>query len=172
MSETESDRRLLAAIENGLPLVSHPYAAVAAAAGMEEDEVIARLSRLAEQSVIRRLGLIVRHHELGYRANAMTVWDAPDDAADEAGRLLADLSFVTLCYRRRRQPPDWPYNLFCMIHGCDRETVLDQVERATVAAGLGSAPRDILFSDRRFKQRGARYGAVPTAAAEMTVRVG
>ena len=37
-----------------------------------------------------------------------------------AGRILADLPFVTLCYRRPRRPPRWPYNLFCMIHGRDR----------------------------------------------------
>ena len=41
----------------------------------------------------------------------------------------------------------------------DRETVLAQVEAATSEAGLGGLARDVLFSLRRFKQRGARYAA-------------
>ena len=64
-----------------------------------------------------------------------------------------------MCYRRPRRPPAWPYNLFCMIHGRNREKVLAQVETATREAGLDGLARDVLFSLRRFKQRGARYGA-------------
>ena len=87
----------------------------------------------------------------------MTVWDVPDGAVGEAGRRLSALDFVTLCYRRPRRLPDWPYNLFAMIHGRDRTTVEGLVDRATAEAGLSTCPRSILFSRRRFKQRGARY---------------
>ena len=77
----------------------------------------------------------------------------------EAGRRLAELPFITLCYRRPRRPPAWPYNLFCMIHGRERATVLGQIEAATRAAGLHGRSRAVLFSRRCFKQRGARYAA-------------
>ena len=157
MALDDRDRLLLDAMQDGLPLVSRPYAALARACGLPEHEVLARLGRLGEEGVIRRLGVVVRHRELGYRANAMTVWDVPDDAVGEIGRRLAGLEFVTLCYRRPRRPPDWPYNLFAMIHGRDRATVERLVERAMEAVGLAAAPRAILFSRRRFKQRGARY---------------
>jgi hypothetical protein len=89
----------------------------------------------------------------------MTVWDVPDDLVATAGTRLRTLPYVTLCYRRPRRPPAWRYNLFCMIHGRDRATVLTQVEAATAAAGLDGLPSDVLFSRRRFKQRGARYAA-------------
>lgn len=158
MALDDRDRRLLDALQDGLPLVSRPYAALAAACGLPEHEVLSRLGRLGEEGVIRRFGVVVRHRELGYRANAMTVWDVSDDAAGDAGRRLAALDFVTLCYRRPRRPPDWPYTLFAMIHGRDRATVEGLVDRATVEAGLSGCPRAILFSRRRFKQRGARYG--------------
>jgi DNA-binding Lrp family transcriptional regulator len=153
------ERRLLAAVADGLPLVPRPYAAIGAAIGLNEAVVIETLGRLIEQGVIKRLGVVVRHHELGYRANAMVVWDVPEATVGDAGRRLAALPFVTLCYRRPRRPPVWPYNLFCMIHGRERATVEAQAEEATLAAGLGGLPRAILFSRRRFKQRGARYGA-------------
>jgi DNA-binding Lrp family transcriptional regulator len=152
-----TDLRLISAIQDGLPLDPRPYARIAEAAGLSEQEVIARLDRLVGEGVIRRFGVVVHHHELGYRANAMVVWDVPDTEVGEAGRRLAGLPFVTLCYRRPRRLPDWPYNLFCMIHGRDRGAVEALVEEASVAAGLSDLSRDVLFSRKRFKQRGARY---------------
>jgi siroheme decarboxylase len=165
MELNERDRRLIAAIQDGLPLAPRPYAAIGEKIGIGEAEVIAGLRRLIDDGVIKRFGVIVRHRELGYRANAMVVWDVPDALVADAGRVLAALPFVTLCYRRPRRPPAWPYNLFCMIHGREREAVLDLVEDATAAAGLDGLPRAVLFSRRQFKQRGARYAPAPQEAA-------
>jgi DNA-binding Lrp family transcriptional regulator len=159
MALSDSDRQLLAAIEDGLPLVPRPYAAIGASIGRSEDAVIADLQRLIDAGVIARFGLIVRHHELGYRANAMVVWDVDDADVAAVGPRMAALPFVTLCYRRPRRPPDWPYNLYCMIHGRDRATVLAQVDDLAATVGLDDVPRQVLFSRRRFKQRGARYAA-------------
>jgi len=151
------DRRMLGVMQDGLSLTARPYAAAARMAGTTENEVLRRMGALIEAGVIKRHGVIVRHHECGYRHNAMVVWDVPDHAVHGAGRCLAGLDAVRLCYRRPRRRPGWPYNLFCMIHGRDRATVRRQVDEAAAAAGLQGRPRDILFSVRRFKQRGARY---------------
>lgn len=152
-----TDRRLLAAIQPGLPLVARPYADIAARIGVTESEVIMRLSRLQEIGVIRRLGVIVRHHEVGYGANAMVVWDVPDTQVRELGHCLAGFDFITLCYRRPRRLPAWRYNLYCMIHGRDREEVLAHLEWMVNRCGLQGLPHAVLFSRRRFKQHGARY---------------
>jgi DNA-binding Lrp family transcriptional regulator len=152
-----ADRDLLAALEDGLPLVARPYRALAEAVGSTEQEVIERLRRLLEAGVIKRLGLIVRHHEIGYRANAMTVLDVPDATVDGIGEALARAADVTLCYRRPRRLPDWPYNLFAMVHGRERAAVLDRIERLLDEHGLRDLPHAVLFSTRRFKQRGASY---------------
>jgi DNA-binding Lrp family transcriptional regulator len=153
----ERDLRLLGAIRDGLPLVSRPYASIGAALGLSEDEVIGTIRRLIADGVIKRFGVIVRHHELGYRANAMVVWDVPDRDVGEIGRLMATFPFVTLCYRRPRRLPDWPYNLFCMIHAKDRGEARAHVGDLVSDLDLGDIPHEILFSRRRFKQRGARY---------------
>ena len=165
MELTARERDLIAAVQDGLPLDPHPYAAVGRTVGLSEDEVIDGLRRLIDHGVIRRHGLVLSHRELGYRANAMVVWDIPDDAVAEIGEALAALPYVTLCYRRPRRLPDWPYNLFCMIHGRDRRTVEALTEEAARAAGAGDCSRTVLFSTRRFKQRGARY--VHCAPAEV-----
>lgn len=153
------DRRLIATVQDGLPLGERPFQVIGEAIGLSEDEVIAGLRRLIGDGTIKRFGIVVRHRELGYRANAMVVWDVPDEQVEGAGRRLAELPFITLCYRRPRRPPAWPYNLFCMIHGRERATVLTQIEAATRAAGLDARSRAVLFSRRCFKQRGARYAA-------------
>ena len=159
-----ADRRLLAAIQHGLPLTPRPYAEIAEKLGISETEVVARLAWLKEAGVIRRFGVVVRHHELGYSANAMVVWDVPDAQVAGLGRCLAGFDFITLCYRRPRRLPQWRYNLYCMIHGKTREEVLAHLEWMVNHCGLQSLPHEVLFSRRRFKQRGALY-AMPAGAA-------
>ncbi|CAK0756123.1 Siroheme decarboxylase NirL subunit [uncultured Gammaproteobacteria bacterium] len=156
MDLTATDRHLIAALLEGLPLVPRPYQSLGESLGLSEAQVLARLQNLLDQGVINRLGLIVRHHELGYRANAMVVWDIPDEQADEIGQRASVLPFVSLCYRRPRRLPDWPYTLFTMIHGREREAVLAQVEQVATALEIETVPRAVLFSRRRFCQRAAR----------------
>lgn len=153
-----ADAALVNAIAAGLPLDPRPYASVAQALGICEAEVMDRIARLLADGTIRRLGVVVRHQELGYRANAMVVWALPEERVTELGECIGGLPFVTLSYRRPKRP-GWPYNLFTMIHGRDRSAVLAQVDRIKDVCGLQSVDCAILFSGRRFKQRGAHYGA-------------
>ena len=164
------DSALIRAIQGGLPLVERPFAAIAADLGWTEEAVIERIRALMAQGAIKRLGVVVRHQELGYGANAMVVWDLPDAQVDALGQRIGALPFVTLCYRRPRRPPEWPYNLFTMIHGRDRAAVLTQVARlkANLEMELGSLANAVLFSGQRFKQRGAFYRS---AASAVTVSV-
>jgi DNA-binding Lrp family transcriptional regulator len=152
----EADRALAALVEAGLPLVAQPYDAWATALGQTREALLATLARWQREGTVRRFGVIVRHHELGISHNAMTVFDVPDEAVDALGAALARERGVTLCYRRERAP-GWPYNLYCMVHGRDRATVLDLVAHAIAGAGLDAYDHAVLFSARRFKQQGARY---------------
>jgi len=154
---TETDRRLLATIQNGLPLVTRPFAEIGMRIGLADTDVIARLEYLKQAGIIRRFGVVVRHHEVGYGANAMVVWDVPDEQVRELGRCLAEFDFITLCYRRPRRLPQWRYNLYCMIHGKTREDVLSNLEWMVNRCGLQGLTHEVLFSRRRFKQRGAVY---------------
>ncbi len=161
---SQRERRLLAVLQGGLPLVSHPYAALGEAAGYGEAAVLEQIRRWVEAGVIRRLGVIVRHRELGYAANAMVVWDVPDDRAHLLGCKLAQQEAVTLCYRRARALPRWPYNLYCMLHGRSRHAVLETIERIGAQAGLLGYSTQVLFSRTRYKQTGARYLGPPEVA--------
>lgn len=163
----EEDRRLVLAVQGGLPLVSRPFAQIARDLGMQEQEVIDRLASLRKAGVIKRLGVVVRHRSLGYHANAMVVWDVPDAKVQELGRCFAQSSFVTLCYQRPRRGKQWPYNLFCMIHGRDREAVLEKVA-ALVQQCECNVRHQVLFSLRCFKQRGANYANTQNHSCKVT----
>ena len=154
---TESEQRLIEAIQGGLPLVSRPYAAVGEQIGLTEVEVIASLAHLIQIGVIKRLGIVVRHRQLGYRANAMVVWDVPDAQVTAIGQQIGQFDGVSLCYRRARHLPEWPYNLYCMIHGKDRNAVLRDLDKLIAIYNLSHISHQVLFSRRCFKQSGACY---------------
>lgn len=156
MALSDDDKAVIAAIQEGLPLVERPYAAIAERLGMTEAQLILALSRLIEQGQIKRFGVVVRHHELGYRANAMVVWDVPDEQVPAAARAMVATQLVSLCYRRPRRP-GWPYNLFCMLHGRTREETMGKLSALRLQPELSELACEVLFSTRRFKQRGARY---------------
>ena len=161
------DREVLSALEEGLPLVSRPYDVIGQRVGMSEKQVIDRLRKLLADGIVKRFGAVVRHRELGFVANAMVVWDIDDDHVFDVARQMAEFSFVTLCYRRPRRLPDWPYNLFCMIHGRQREAVLEQVAELRNALDIPDNRHAVLFSRRQFKQRGACYAESQNRSKEV-----
>ena len=153
----EAERRLVSVLQEGLPLFMRPFALIAERIGISESEVMGRIGHWLDDGAIKRFGVVVRHRELGYKANAMLVHDIPDARVGELGRALAEEPAVTLCYRRPRVLPDWPYNLFCMIHGRERSEVEAIIGELRQRHGLADCAHDVLFSLTRFKQNGARY---------------
>ena len=162
-SEAELDRRIVLATQGGLPLVPRPYAAVAEHIASDEATVCARLAAMLADGRIRRMGAVPNHYAIGYTANGMSVWDVDDSVVDAVGERVGSLDFVTHCYRRPRHLPDWPYNLFAMVHAGSREAALVRV--AEIAALIerefrgACLRRDVLFSTGILKKTGLRIGA-------------
>ncbi len=152
------DRAIIQATQAGLPLVAEPYAAVAEQVGSTPQEVMARMQRMVETGVIRRIGAVPNHYKLGFRGNGMSVWDVPDQKVDHYGRLIGALDFVSHAYHRPRHLPHWPYNLFAMVHGRDREEVMEKVERIAELLGDDDRGHEVLFSTRILKKTGFRLG--------------
>ncbi|MGB8435326.1 MAG: AsnC family transcriptional regulator [Burkholderiales bacterium] len=153
------DRAIVRATQGGLPLEARPYHAVAEGLGLSPADVMARMQRMRDLGVIRRIAAVPNHYRLGYRANGMSVWDVPDDRVGALGQQVGGLSFVSHCYRRPRVPPVWRYNLFAMVHGATRDEVVAHVRE--IAAVLGEANRayEVLYSKRILKKTGLRLGA-------------
>lgn len=153
------DRRIIQETQDGLPLVSRPYHAVAEALGLAPADVIARIQRMRETGVIRRIGAVPNHYRLGFRANGMSVWDVDDTVARVAGADVGALDFVSHCYLRPRHLPAWPYNLFAMVHGRRRDEVEAKVAEIAHLLGTRARRHEILYSTRILKKTGLRLGA-------------
>ena len=156
---SDFDRRLIAATQGGLPLVARPYEAVGAMMGVSGETVRERLRGMLDDGLVRRIGAVPNHYRLGYTANGMTVWDVPDDRVDELGEKVGALDFVSHCYRRPRALPDWPYNLFAMVHAHHRAEVERLAFQIQCLLADECRGHEILFSSRILKKTGLRLPA-------------
>lgn len=156
-TDADFQRRLMLATQGGLPLVAQPYHVLADQLGATPEQVMQQLQAWLAEGRIRRIGVVPNHYAIGWTANGMTVWDVDDARVDALGQQVGALACVTHCYRRPRALPDWPYNLFAMVHGGSREECADKAEQ--IAAILGSAcrTRDILYSTEILKKTGVRF---------------
>ncbi len=159
------DRDILQGLTEGLPIVARPYAALGDRLNRSEKDILERITALQDAAIISRLGVIVRHRALGWRANAMVVWDLPSEQIDTAGPQLAALPGVTLCYERRPVEGIWPYRLYSMIHARNQAEAAAFLDGALAIPELSNVPYDALFSTQCFKQTGAMIQRKPEAAA-------
>ncbi|MDO8778812.1 MAG: AsnC family transcriptional regulator [Burkholderiaceae bacterium] len=150
------DRAIIVATQGGLPLVARPYHAIADRLQLDAEEVMSRMRRLQAVGIIRRLGAVPNHYAIGYRANGMSVWDVPDELVDALGEFVGAFEFVSHCYRRPRRLPQWPYNLFAMVHGKTRGEVEQQVAHIADFLGEQARSHSILYSTRILKKTGLR----------------
>ncbi|MCW8935676.1 MAG: Lrp/AsnC family transcriptional regulator [Gammaproteobacteria bacterium] len=150
------DRKVISATQAGLPLTLHPYHDVAEQIGLKVEEVIARLQNMTDQGIIRRTGVVPNHYKLGFKSNGMSVWNVPDDKIKALGKKVGSLEFVSHCYQRPRFLPEWPYNLFAMVHGTSHEEVNEKVKKISELLAADDEGHQILFSSRILKKTGLR----------------
>jgi DNA-binding Lrp family transcriptional regulator len=159
INTAELDRRIVMATQAGLPLDLRPYHWLAAELGVDAGIVMERFRDMLADGRIRRIGVVPNHYRLGYSANGMSVWDVPEEDIRAIGTLVGDLDIVSHCYHRPRRMPDWPYNLFAMVHGRSQSEVRDKVNRIAQLLGDSVRQHDVLFSTRILKKTGLRIGA-------------
>ncbi|SHJ67154.1 siroheme decarboxylase subunit beta [Desulfofundulus thermosubterraneus] len=152
---SQLDKEIIRALQEGLPLVSRPFLALAEKLGISEEELLVKVRDFVEQGIIRRFGAAVRHQDLGYVSNAMVVWQVPEERIEEVGRLMASFDEVSHCYQRPARLPDWPYNLFTVVHGQTREECREIAARLSRASGV--ANYRLLFSIAELKKSSMKY---------------
>lgn len=162
---TAFERQLMHATQAGLSIVREPYAELGQVLGVPEQAVIQGLKDLLQAGVIRRIGAVPHHYRLGFVANGMSVWDVDDAQVDRLGEAVGRLPGVSHCYRRPRHGQAWPYNLFAMLHGRNRDEVRAQVDQLSRVLGAACRAHDILYSSAVLKKTGLRLrdNAAPTA---------
>lgn len=153
-----NQNKLIEVLDSGLDAtVSRPFLKLANALGCTEAEIIEGIRNLKLEGKIKRFGLVVRNRSIGFVHNAMVTLDVPDDMVDALGEKISTYPFIRLCYQRKRVLPEWRYNLYFMVHGKNRDTVLEQIETIVNENNLNHIPKEVLFSRKCLKQKGASY---------------
>jgi len=152
----KTDLAIMRATQVGLPLTPQPYQRIAEQLGLTAEEVMKRMATMQDQGVIRRIGAVPNHYKLGYRFNGMTVWNVPDESIDDLGQKVGQLEFVSHCYHRPRHLPEWPYNLFAMVHGKSQADVDEQIKQIADLLGDANLSSDVLYSTKILKKTGFR----------------
>jgi DNA-binding Lrp family transcriptional regulator len=148
------DIAVIRELQEDLSLVPLPFAPMARRIGISEAELLTTASRLRAEGYLRRMAAVLRHREAGFRANAMGVWAVPADRAEDVGTIMGSFAGVSHCYLRPTYP-DWPYNVFTMVHGQDApacQSVIDALARAT-----GVTEYALLYSTKEYKKVRLRY---------------
>ena len=148
------DRKMIARLCGDLGAGLYPFRALAAELDLPEDDLLARIRGYQASGVLRRFGAILRHQTAGFTANGMSVWNVPDAEVERVGAVMTGFSEVSHCYERPRLP-DWPYNVFGMIHGQTEEQC--RAVAARMAEATGIRDYDLLFSLREFKKSSMVY---------------
>jgi DNA-binding Lrp family transcriptional regulator len=170
VSDEMLDRALVRALQAGLPRVPRPWHAVAAELGVPPERAMARIGAMLASRAIRRIGVVPNHYRLGWTANGMSVWDVDDAKVDALGEKVGALDCVSHCYRRPRRLPSWPYNLFAMVHGRDRDEVAAKVAEIAAVLAPHARAHDVLFSTKILKKSGLRFGASTHVASRHSGR--
>ena len=150
----KKETALVRLLQDDIPLTAAPFADIAAEVGMDEGEVIDKVREWSSDGTIRRFGAMVRHQRLGYKANAMSAWDVPEERVEHVGKVLADAIEVSHCYQRPRVDK-WNFNIFAMIHAAT-EKECEEIA-AALAGRVGIDSYTLLFSTREFKKVSMKY---------------
>ena len=151
---TELEKKLIATIQEDIPVTDRPYLDIAKKLGISEDTLLESLQSLCSRGFIRRFGATLRHQKTGFTANAMAAWQVGEDRIDEVGSKMASFGQVSHCYRRN-PTESWPYNLYTMIHANNkaacRQTAREMSQTASVENYI------LLFSRRELKKTSMVY---------------
>ncbi len=151
---SELDKKIISIISGDLQLIDQPFQRIASKVGISEQKLLGLIRSYRQDGTMRKFSAVLNHRKVGFKYNAMAVWNIPEDLAEKAGDLISASSYVSHCYLRARTE-DWNYNLYAMIHGKTKIECLREAER--LAVEIGFFDYKVLFSTQEFKKIGVRY---------------
>ncbi|MFP4057151.1 MAG: AsnC family transcriptional regulator [Candidatus Brocadiia bacterium] len=141
------DRKLLDRLQAGFPLADRPYAELGAELGLDEAEALARVRRLADAGLIRRIGPVVDPHRLG-RVGTLVAAAVPRERLAEVAAPISACQGVSHSYLRRPRRGQCPYNLWFTLSAESPEALQATLQRLARETGLDLHS---LPSRRKFK---------------------
>ena len=163
---TEEDKDFIRELQKDMNIIDEPFTKAANNLGITEDELFSKMKYYESIGVMRRFAAILRHRQVGFTANGMIVWKVPEDRIAEVGEKLGSFPQISHCYQRPTYP-DWPYNVFSMIHCKTQDEANDMA--ITIQDQIHVDDFRILFSSREFKKTRVEYFVESSFTIEETV---
>lgn len=151
---TKTDEEIIKALQEEFPLCAEPYKILAARAGVTEEEFLRRVQELVADKKIRKMGAVLRHREVGFKFNALCVWEVPPENLDAVAKIMSSHPAVSHCYDRNTAP-DWNYNLYTMIHAKTRAECDAIISELAAISGVQSY--QVLYSKKEWKKTSMKY---------------
>ena len=149
-----TDYEILRVIQDGVPVTREPFKEAADKLGMTQEELVERVETMNENGLIRRFSANINQRKLGITANAVVVWNIPEERMEAAVPVFLERGEISHIYERRVYPGRWEYNLYTVVHDYDRESVERFAKK--IADEIGVDDYQVLFSKRRFKGTSSR----------------
>jgi len=150
---SDKERTVLHQLQDDMPDDLAPYDILAERAGIDPDEFVEIAQRLLDSGLLRKVTALLNHYQAGFKANAMCIWKLPAEDVDAAGEKMAQFTEVTHCYRRPVNE-DWPYAIFCMVHGRSKEEAEAVVQK--ISDAINPIELVIVYSTHELKKRSLR----------------
>ena len=163
---TEEDKDFIRELQKDMSIIDEPFVKAANNLGITEDNLFSKMKHYESIGVMRRFAAILRHRQVGFTANGMIVWKVPEDRIAEVGEKLGSFPQISHCYQRPTYP-DWPYNVFSMIHCKTQDEANDMAK--TIQDQIHVDDFRILFSSREFKKTRVEYFVESSFTLEETV---
>ena len=163
---TEEDKNFIRELQKDMEIIDEPFVKAANNLGITENELFEKMKYYEDIGVMRRFAAILRHRQIGYTANGMIVWIVPEDRISEVGEKLGAFPQVSHCYERPTYP-DWPYNVFSMIH-CKTHNEAHEMAKK-IQDQIKVPEYQILFSSREFKKIRVEYFVEKSFTLEDTI---
>ena len=141
-------------LQQDLPLNPTPFKDIAEKFQVSEEELFDFIEELKNNRKMSRFAAILRHRHLGFHANVMVVWNVPQSVLQAFAETASASPAISHCYERAVYP-DWPYNMYTMIHARSQEQCLDVIH--DLASRFNVTKHESLYSVKEFKKQRVDY---------------
>ncbi|MEI7448231.1 MAG: AsnC family transcriptional regulator [Desulfomonile sp.] len=124
------DRQLLNEIQTDFPVEPHPYRVLGDRIGMDEAEVLTRITNLREEGIIRRMGASINSRRIGFVSTLLAA-RVPREKFDSFVEIVNSCPGVTHNYERRHEYNVW-FTLIAQSEGEKKDIIRDLTLRTGI----------------------------------------
>lgn len=148
------DKQIIRKLQEDIPLVLEPYKQIALELGISEEKLLKRINLMKEKGYLKRISVLVKHRDLGFKANVMVAWDIPEDKIEDFVSKTINLPIISHFYERKSYE-SWPYNIYTMVHF----KTLEEAEKiiADIVNLVGPYNFEMLLSTKELKKTSVKY---------------